>query len=126
MGLLTIGSFARAARLSPKALRLYDELGLLRPAQVDPNSGYRFYDLDQLEQARLVAWLRRLGMPLAQIRVVCGMPGPDAAPPAPAAPPRHRCCAPPSAGRAARPVRTRGFRRSCPSHKVQYKDSQLY
>jgi serine/threonine protein phosphatase PrpC len=79
MGLLTIGSFARAARLSPKALRLYDELGLLRPAQVDPNSGYRFYDLDQLEQARLVAWLRRLGMPLAQIRVVCGMPGPDAA-----------------------------------------------
>jgi len=39
--LLTIGAFARASRLSPKALRLYDELGLLRPAEVDPASGYR-------------------------------------------------------------------------------------
>ncbi|MGP3915848.1 MerR family DNA-binding transcriptional regulator [Nonomuraea sp. 10N515B] len=43
MRLLTIGAFARAARLSPKALRLYDELGLLRPAAVDGGSGYRFY-----------------------------------------------------------------------------------
>ena len=44
MGLLTIGAFARASRLSPKALRLHDELGLLRPACVDPVSGYRLYD----------------------------------------------------------------------------------
>ncbi|WP_308249994.1 MerR family transcriptional regulator [Sphaerisporangium fuscum] len=72
--LLTIGAFARAARLSPKALRLYDELGLLRPAAVDAESGYRFYDPAQLEQARLIAWLRRLGMPLARIRRVCGLP----------------------------------------------------
>ncbi|MEU6083016.1 MerR family transcriptional regulator [Streptomyces sp. NPDC047108] len=80
MGLLTIGVFARAARLSPKALRLYDELGLLTPARVDPSSGYRLYDPAQLERARLVAWLRRLGMPLARIRAVC-----DAAPGAAAA-----------------------------------------
>jgi PPM family protein phosphatase len=73
MGSLTIGAFARAARLSPKALRLYDELGLLRPARVDPVSGYRFYEPAQLERARLVAWLRRLGMPLARIRVVCAL-----------------------------------------------------
>jgi len=65
---LTIGEFARAARLSPKALRLYDELGLLTPARVDPASGYRLYEPGQLERARLVAWLRRLGMPLARIR----------------------------------------------------------
>jgi protein phosphatase len=71
VGLLTIGDFARASRLSPKALRLYDELGLLTPARVDPWNGYRFYRLEQLERARLVAWLRRLGMPLARIRVVC-------------------------------------------------------
>ena len=69
--MLTIGEFARASRLSPKALRLYDELGLLTPARVDPVSGYRLYEPGQLEQARLVAWLRRLGMPLARIRVVC-------------------------------------------------------
>jgi PPM family protein phosphatase len=73
VGLLTIGAFARAAGLSPKALRLYDELGLLPPAQVDPLSGYRFYEPEQLERARLVAWLRRLGMPLAGIRVVCDL-----------------------------------------------------
>jgi PPM family protein phosphatase len=72
--MLTIGEFARASRLSPKALRLYDELGLLPPARVDPYSGYRFYQPDQLERARLVAWLRRLGMPLARIRVVCDLP----------------------------------------------------
>ena len=71
MALLPIGAFARSARLSPKALRLYDDLGLLPPAFVDPATGYRFYDPAQLERARLVAWLRRLGMPLARIRVVC-------------------------------------------------------
>ncbi|WP_046732041.1 protein phosphatase 2C domain-containing protein [Streptomyces humi] len=70
MGLLTIGVFARASRLSPKALRLYDELGLLTPARVDPVTGYRLYAPEQLEQARTVAWLRRLGMPLARIRHV--------------------------------------------------------
>lgn len=73
MGLLTIGAFAKASRLSPKALRLYDELGLLTPARVDPVTGYRLYAPEQLEQARLVAWLRRLGMPLARIRHVCAL-----------------------------------------------------
>lgn len=73
MELLTIGAFARASRLSPKALRLYDSLGLLTPAHVDEVSGYRFYRPDQLERARLVAWLRRLGMPLARIGAVCDL-----------------------------------------------------
>ena len=41
MRLLSIGAFAQATRLSPKALRLYDELGLLRPARVDEWTGYR-------------------------------------------------------------------------------------
>jgi protein phosphatase len=77
--LLTIGEFARLSRLSPKALRLYDELGLLTPFQVDAWSGYRYYEPSQLERARLVAWLRRLGMPLAQIGVVVAAPPPEAA-----------------------------------------------
>ncbi|HEY0697826.1 MAG TPA: MerR family transcriptional regulator [Micromonospora sp.] len=79
MALLTIGAFARAARLSPKALRLYAELGLLRPAAVDPDNGYRFYDPAQLERARLVARLRRIGMPVARIRTVCDLPSDRAA-----------------------------------------------
>ncbi|QGV79861.1 MerR family transcriptional regulator [Streptomyces ficellus] len=73
MRLLTIGAFAKASRLSPKALRLYDELGLLPPARVDPVTGYRLYAPEQLDQARLVAWLRRLGMPLARIQHVRGL-----------------------------------------------------
>src|SRR5579875_3846980 len=75
---MTSGAFARASGLSRKALRLYDELGLLRPARTDPGSGYRLYDPAQLEVARLVAWLRRLGMPLARIRAVSTLP-PDLA-----------------------------------------------
>ncbi|CAL9436685.1 protein phosphatase 2C domain-containing protein [Streptomyces sp. enrichment culture] len=75
--LLTIGAFAKASRLSPKALRLYDDLELLRPARVDPDTGYRYYALGQLRRARLVAWLRRLGMPLALIREVCDLASRD-------------------------------------------------
>jgi PPM family protein phosphatase len=63
-----IGEFARRSRLSVKALRLYDELGVLDPARVDEASGYRYYDVAQLEAARLVAMLRQLGLPLATIR----------------------------------------------------------
>jgi DNA-binding transcriptional MerR regulator len=64
---LLAGAFAAAARLSPKALRLYAEQGLLLPASVDPVTGYRFYSPDQLPRARLIGRLRRLGLPLARI-----------------------------------------------------------
>ena len=63
-----IGEFARRSRLSIKALRLYDELGVLAPARVDEASGYRYYNVAQLEAARLVAMLRQLDFPLATIR----------------------------------------------------------
>ena len=75
---MSIGEFARLSRLSPKALRLYDELGLLPPAQVDPDSGYRWYAAGQLDNARLVASLRQIGVPLAEIKVILGLP-PEAA-----------------------------------------------
>jgi hypothetical protein len=48
MDLMTIGAFAERTRLSPKALRLYDRLGLLPPVRTDPVSGYRFYGEDQV------------------------------------------------------------------------------
>jgi serine/threonine protein phosphatase PrpC len=79
MELMTSGAFARASGLSRKALRLYDELSLLRPVTVDPVSQYRYYEPAQLEQARLVAWLRRLGLPLARIRAVTTLPRSQAA-----------------------------------------------
>ena len=65
---MSIGEFARRSRLSPKALRLYDGLGLLSPARVDEFSGYRYYEPGQLDQARLIATLRHVGVPLAAVR----------------------------------------------------------
>jgi len=79
MDLMTIGAFAERSRLSPKALRLYDRLGLLLPARTDPVSGYRFYSEDQVAGARLVALLRRLGMPLPVIADIAGKPPGEAA-----------------------------------------------
>jgi len=52
---------------------------LTKPARGDPDTGYRYYAVEQLARARLVAWLRRLGMPLALIHEVCGMPAGPAA-----------------------------------------------
>lgn len=68
--LLPIGQFAEASRLSLKALRIYDRLGLLRPVRVDDQTGYRYYHEDQLRPARLISLLRRIEMPLALIKDV--------------------------------------------------------
>ncbi|MBC8091544.1 MAG: MerR family transcriptional regulator, partial [Pseudonocardia sp.] len=65
-----IGAMARESGLTVSALRFYDGAGVFGPAHVDPRSGYRFYAPDQLVVARLVASLRRVGMPLAGIREV--------------------------------------------------------
>jgi DNA-binding transcriptional MerR regulator len=66
--LLAIGRFARLAGLSVGALRHYDEVDLLRPARIDPDTGYRSYRRDQLETARTIVRLRDLEVPLDTIR----------------------------------------------------------
>jgi DNA-binding transcriptional MerR regulator/effector-binding domain-containing protein len=76
--LLAIGAFARRSRLSPKALRLYERLDLLTPAEVDDATGYRRYRESQLRTARLVVLLRRLDMPLAEIREIVASPREEA------------------------------------------------
>jgi DNA-binding transcriptional MerR regulator len=68
--LLRAGEFQRRTRLSAKALRLYAEQGLLVPESVDPWSGHRGYAAGQVARARLIAALRRAGMPLARVREV--------------------------------------------------------
>jgi DNA-binding transcriptional MerR regulator len=68
--LIPIGRFATRSRLSLKALRLYDAMGLLAPAYIDPDSGYRYYREEQLAQAKLIGLLRQLEMPLNRIAVV--------------------------------------------------------
>ncbi|MEU9299177.1 MerR family transcriptional regulator [Streptomyces sp. NPDC048269] len=74
----SIGEMARDSGLSVSALRFYDSAGVLVPAWVDPQSGYRWYGPEQLEEARVLARLRRAGMPLADIRLVlAGWSGAD-------------------------------------------------
>ena len=76
---ISIGEFARRSRLSLKALRLYDERGVLVPSRVDQVSGYRYYDTAQLDQARLVVMLRQLQLPLAAIKELLACDPADAA-----------------------------------------------
>ncbi|WP_180685432.1 DNA polymerase III subunit beta family protein [Streptomyces gossypiisoli] len=74
----SIGEMARDSGLGVSALRFYDRAGVLVPAWVDPVSGYRWYEPEQLEEARLLARLRRAGIPLADIRLVlASWSGPD-------------------------------------------------
>jgi DNA-binding transcriptional MerR regulator len=76
---ISIGEFARRSRLSLKALRLYDERGVLVPSRVDQASGYRYYDPAQLDQARLVVMLRQLQLPLAVVKELLACDPADAA-----------------------------------------------
>ncbi|MDF3298786.1 MerR family transcriptional regulator [Streptomyces tropicalis] len=74
----SIGELARDSGLGVSALRFYDRAGVLVPARVDPVSGYRWYGPEQLEEARVLARLRRAGMPLADVRLVlAAWPGAD-------------------------------------------------
>ena len=76
--LLSVGLFGRRTRLSRKALRIYDDRDLLRPAWVDTSTGYRYYRPDQAERALRIRLLRDLGMPLDLIRRVLDAPAPAA------------------------------------------------
>jgi DNA-binding transcriptional MerR regulator len=68
MQLMPIGRFSRLTGVGVKALRHYDEVGLLTPAAIDDETGYRFYSLDQVDRAEAIRLLRRLDMPLEEIR----------------------------------------------------------
>jgi DNA-binding transcriptional MerR regulator len=68
--MFTIGDFARHGRVSVRMLRHYDALGLLRPATVDPASGYRFYEAGQLARLNRIVALKDLGFTLQQVRSI--------------------------------------------------------
>ena len=75
--LMPIGRFARLTGLSVKALRHYDELGLLRPAAVDAGTGYRSYSTGQVERAETIRLLRRLELPLDDIASILATDDPS-------------------------------------------------
>ncbi len=68
--LISIGSFVDLTRLSLKALRIYEQLDILRPIHIDPQNGYRYYGPSQIPRARMIRNLRDMEMPLADIRRV--------------------------------------------------------
>lgn len=74
---LAIGDFSRATHLSVKTLRNYHRLGLLEPAEVDGQSGYRRYTTDQIPTAQIIRRFRDLDMPLEQIGEVLSAPDPQ-------------------------------------------------
>jgi DNA-binding transcriptional MerR regulator len=76
-GLLSIGAFSRASFLSVKMLRAYHEAGILVPARVDPQSGYRAYHAGQLTDAAVIRRLRSLDLPLQKVREVVEARDPD-------------------------------------------------
>jgi effector-binding domain-containing protein len=68
--MIKIGTFSRISQVSVKTLRYYDEIGLLKPAQIDRFTGYRFYAIEQLPQLNRILALKELGFSLEQIAQV--------------------------------------------------------
>ncbi|MBV7333497.1 MerR family transcriptional regulator [Chloroflexi bacterium TSY] len=65
--MLKIGQFAWLSQVTTETLRHYDRLGLLRPAQIDAFTGYRYYELEQLPRLYQILALRDIGLPLEQV-----------------------------------------------------------
>lgn len=75
----TIGDFAKLGRVSVRMLRHYDSIGLLTPQVIDPHSGYRFYEIAQLQRLNRIVALKALGIRLDQVRQIVDeeLSGPD-------------------------------------------------
>ena len=75
---LSIGDFSQITHLSVKTLRRYHEAGLLQPAEVDPDTGYRYYALTQVPTAQVIRRFRELGMPVREVGEVLSASDPQA------------------------------------------------
>jgi DNA-binding transcriptional MerR regulator len=71
---LAIGDFAKATHLTVKTLRHYHEAGLLQPVDIDPQTGYRRYSIEQIPTAQIIRRFRDLDMPLKEIQAVIAAP----------------------------------------------------
>src|SRR5437016_6623055 len=74
---LSIGDFSLVTHLSIKTLRYYHQVGLLEPAEVDPDTGYRSYCVEQLPTAQIIQRFRDLGMPIDEVKAVLAAPDLD-------------------------------------------------
>jgi DNA-binding transcriptional MerR regulator len=74
---LSIGEFSQLTHLSVKTLRRYHEAGLLEPAEVDRQTGYRYYAVDQIPTAQVIHRFRQLGMPVREVGDVLATSDPE-------------------------------------------------
>jgi len=70
----TIGQFSKICRVTTKTLRHYDEIDLLKPARVDPLTGYRYYTIGQIDEFRRITLLKELGFSLEAIKRLLSQP----------------------------------------------------
>lgn len=75
--MLSIGEFSRAGQVTIKTLHHYDKVNLLKPAHIDPQSGYRYYESSQIEQLLLIQRLKRYGFSLSQIQQFLSTQNPE-------------------------------------------------
>ena len=66
----TIGKFSKICNLPVKTLRYYDDIGLLKPSYIDPETNYRYYDYDKIEAIKIIMLLKNLHTPLADIKEI--------------------------------------------------------
>ena len=66
----TIGKMAKLNNVTEQTLRLYDKMGLFKPAYVDQQNGYRLYDIGQSARLDIIQYLKNLGMTLKEIKEV--------------------------------------------------------
>jgi DNA-binding transcriptional MerR regulator len=64
------GEFSQISRVSKRLLHYYDEIGLLKPAHIDPHTGYRYYSASQLSQLNRILALKDLGLSLDQSKLL--------------------------------------------------------
>src|SRR5450432_881415 len=71
---VTIGDFSRMTLLSVKTLRYYHRVGLLEPIEVNQQTGFRYYTVEQIPTAQVIRRFRDLGMPVDEVRAVLAAP----------------------------------------------------
>lgn len=72
--MLTIGAFSKLCRVSPRMLRHYDRIGLLRPCHIGESNGYRYYDAAQLRDISRIETLKNYGFSLSEIAALLPLP----------------------------------------------------
>ena len=75
--IFSIGDISRIFNISPATLRYYDAIDLFKPSQTDPQSGYRYYSIDQFEKLSKIRYLRQMGVPLKETKNICEQMTPE-------------------------------------------------